>query len=93
MYYCFFGQCASGSWEENSFVTWVNSTFNGAKMRRGSVLGMLLDLDEGTLAIYRDNRRLGVIKSGLAGEYCWGVCMTGTATTTASIARGRVPID
>ena len=31
---------------------------------------MLLDLDEGTLSVYK-NRRLGVMKRGLAGHYCW----------------------
>ncbi|KAL7526940.1 hypothetical protein ACHAXR_001720 [Thalassiosira sp. AJA248-18] len=32
----------------------------------GSILGLLLDLDNGTLAVYKDGRRLGVIKDGLS---------------------------
>jgi len=39
----------------------------------GSVLGLLLDLDEGTLTVYKDNRRLGVMKDGLEGSFCWFV--------------------
>ena len=36
-------------------------------------LGMLLDLDNGTLSVYQDGQRLGTLKDGLAGEYCWFV--------------------
>ena len=32
---------------------------------------MLLDLDEGTLSVYQNGRRVGTLKDGLAGEYCW----------------------
>ncbi|EJK55984.1 hypothetical protein THAOC_24209 [Thalassiosira oceanica] len=39
----------------------------------GDTVGMLLDLDEGTLSVYRNNRRLGVMKGGLSGAYCWYV--------------------
>ena len=34
-------------------------------------LGMLLDLGNGTLSMYQNGRRLGTLKDGLAGEYCW----------------------
>ncbi|EJK51475.1 hypothetical protein THAOC_29344, partial [Thalassiosira oceanica] len=37
----------------------------------GNTVGMLLNLDEGTLTVYKNNRRLGVIKDGLSGSYCW----------------------
>ena len=36
-------------------------------------LGILLDLDNGTLSVYQDGQRLGTLKDGLAGEYCWFV--------------------
>ena len=39
--------------------------------RNCTILGMLLDLDEGTLSMYQNGRRLGTVKDGLAGEYCW----------------------
>ena len=49
-------------------------------------LGMLLDLDEGTLSVYQNGRRVGTLKDGLAGEYCWlaGFCSKGDV----SIQRG-----
>ena len=37
----------------------------------GDTVGMLLDLTMGTLAVYKNNRRLGVMKDGLSGSYCW----------------------
>ena len=36
-------------------------------------IGMALDLDEGTLDVYKNGRRLGTMMSGLVGEYCWVV--------------------
>lgn len=39
----------------------------------GDVIGLLLDLDQGTLTVYINGRKLGVMKDGLTGEYCWGV--------------------
>ncbi|EJK69480.1 hypothetical protein THAOC_09257, partial [Thalassiosira oceanica] len=33
--------------------------------------GMLLDLGNGTLSVYQNGQRLGTLKDGLAGEYCW----------------------
>jgi len=89
MYNIRYEECYACSWEENSRFTGGDSTWDDTIVPEGSVLGMLLDLDEGTLAIYDDNRRLGVVKSGLTGEYCWGVCMYDAKT--ASIARGKVP--
>ncbi|EJK49073.1 hypothetical protein THAOC_32084 [Thalassiosira oceanica] len=37
----------------------------------GDTTGMLLNLDEGTLTVYKNNRRLDVMKYGLSGPYCW----------------------
>jgi len=38
-------------------------------------VGFALDLDEGTLDVYKNDRRLGTLRSGLVGEYCWVVTM------------------
>ena len=35
------------------------------------VFGMLLNLDEGTLTVYVGGHRVGVMKRGLSGSYCW----------------------
>ena len=39
--------------------------------RHCATLGMMLDLGEGTLSVYQNGRRVGTLKDGLAGEYCW----------------------
>ena len=39
--------------------------------RDGTALGMLLDLDSGTLSVNQNGRRLDTLTDGLAGEYCW----------------------
>ena len=38
-------------------------------------IGLVLDLDEGTLDVYKNDRRLGTMRSGLVGEYCWVVTL------------------
>ena len=52
-------------------------------------IGMLLDLDEGTLSVYKNERKLGVMKRGLAGQYCWVVALL--AGSKVTIKRGTVP--
>ena len=46
-----------------------------------------VDLDEGTLSVFKNGRRLGVIKDGLGGEYCWFVSVW--SACTISISKGR----
>ena len=44
----------------------------------GDRIGMLLDLRAGSLTVYKNDARLGMITSaGLSGELCWAVCMYG----------------
>jgi len=38
-------------------------------------IGLLLDLNAGTLTVYKNSRRLGVMMRGLTGEYCWMVTL------------------
>ena len=51
--------------------------------------GLLLDLDEGTLAVYKAGKRLGIMKEGLTGEYSWFVMVEGTGLR---MERGDVPV-
>ena len=53
-------------------------------------IGMLLDMDEGTLAVYKNNHRLGVMKDGLSGSYCWYVAGI-WAGDIVSMKRGEPP--
>ena len=56
----------------------------------GDTLGMLLNLDKGTLTVYRNNRRLGVMKDELSGSYCWSVELPARGTSVV-INRGHPP--
>ncbi|EJK75604.1 hypothetical protein THAOC_02669 [Thalassiosira oceanica] len=50
------------------------------------MIGMLLDLDNGALSVYQKGEKLGTLKDGLAGEYCWTTWLFGVGHS--SIERG-----
>ena len=52
----------------------ISSLFNPCLL-----VGLLLDLDEGTLSVYKNGRRLGTMKDGLSGEYCWLMSIQGAS--------------
>ena len=60
--------------------------------QRGVPIGLLLDLDGGTLSIYQRGRKLATIKDGLSGEYCW-YATTFWDDSSVSIGRGSAPDD
>ena len=84
--------CYSSSWPEDletSVVKLIERWDGMESISSGDQLGMLLDLNEGTLSIYKNGRNLGVIKRGLAGHYCWTV--TVGRDSSISIKRGTIP--
>ena len=86
------GNCLLSSWPVDSSNTRTYSIERWEGMETTPTsrkIGMLLDLDEGTLSVYRNKRKLGVMKSGLAGTYCWVVSMH--KSTQVSIKRGTIP--
>ena len=88
MYRAYDGCCLSSDWGEGNYDA---KSWDGMERLSGSCkIGMLLDLDEGTLSIYNNDRRLGVMKRGLAGQYCWAVSLL-TRESQVSIKRGTVP--
>ena len=45
-------------------------------MKAGDRIGLLLDLDRGSLTAYKNGERMGImVAEGLSGEYCWGVSL------------------
>ena len=46
----------------------------GAK-EEGDRVGLLLDLDQGTMTAYKNDKWLGVMATGLSGENCWVVLL------------------
>ena len=72
MCYTYDGYCYSHDWEGN----FDREAWDGQEIPSSSCkVGMLLDLDEGTLSVYNNGRKLGVMKRGLAGHYCWVVTL------------------
>ena len=57
-------------------------------------IGLLLDLEEGTLTVYKNDQRLGVMASGLWGEYCWAAGLRqqyGQMGSSIRISAGQMP--
>ena len=81
LYYDFEGTCEWSNWTPHSTNGKHQERWDG--MRGFDIydgeLGLLLDLDEGTLSVYKDGTRLGVMKEGLSGEYTWVAEMTAQA--------------
>lgn len=78
LYYDFDGACEWGDWTFREFEgVHTDQPWEGQKGFElwDGELGLLLDLDEGTLTVYRNGTRLGVMMDGLTGEYCWVVNM------------------
>ena len=43
---------------------------------QGDRIGMLLDLDQGSMSIWKNGEKLGVmVTEGLSGPFCWGMSM------------------
>jgi hypothetical protein len=83
------GNCYSNTWGEYHETQKTWDGMEGMSRPGEDTFGMLLDLDEGTLAVYKNDRKLGVMKRGLAGQYCWVASMwKGTRVT---IKRGTIP--
>ena len=88
MYY-YYGHCHSSDWR-NDERSRAGTAWEGMEPTTpGDELGMLLNLDKGTLSVYKNGRKLGVMKRGLEGEYCWVVSMYRRSQVT--IKRGVVP--
>ena len=90
---CFYdtgdGRCHSSDWAHvynpEPGISWDGME----RLSSGDELGMLLDLDEGTLSVHKNGRKMGVMKRGLAGPYCW--VSTTRGSNTVRIKRGKIP--
>ena len=55
----------------------------------GDRIGMLLDLDQGSMTVWKNDERLGVMQAkGLSGPYCWAVSIADEGDT-AGLASWR----
>ena len=85
-YDCGTGVCYWSDWSDCDDTEWKG--IEG--LDEDGTIGLLLDLDEGTLSVYKNRRRLGVMKSGLSGEYCWFTSMSSRGQTV-SIEKVALP--
>jgi hypothetical protein len=58
--------------------------------KEGNRIGMLLDLDQGSMTVYKNDERLGVMGTGLSGEYSWAVSLSDDGSS-ARIEAAPVP--
>jgi len=79
------------SWDgmESLSYGWHGGTRGMESMSSDGEIGMLLDFNEGALSVYKNGRRLGVMKRGLADPYCWVVSLR--RGTKVTIKRGTIP--
>ena len=71
-------------WVANYTETEVSGGFD-----EGDTAGLLVDLNRGTLTLYKNSRRLRLAKDGLAGQYCFFTALSGGSEV--SIERGTPP--
>jgi hypothetical protein len=73
------GHCFYGTYSKSRFPgghDWEGREGMQPATKQGDRIGMLLDLDQGSMTIYKNDERLGVMATGLSGEYCWAVAMS-----------------
>ncbi|EJK45187.1 hypothetical protein THAOC_36211 [Thalassiosira oceanica] len=73
------------------WTDWENEWGLGQERLPGGrgTMGLLLNLDEGTLSVSENGGRLGMIKGGLNGQYCWFVSVY--SSCTISMSKSRAP--
>ncbi|EJK69816.1 hypothetical protein THAOC_08889 [Thalassiosira oceanica] len=86
-YSCGDGEMNWTDWEEVEYLALRWEGMEGCG--RGDTVGMLLNLGEGTLTVYKNSRRLGVMRDGLSGSYCWYATVNEDDMVT--IKRGTPP--
>ena len=91
------GRCYFASWsddDETEKDDWNGDDWEGSEPLNAignCTVGLMLDLDSGTLSVFKDGLELGIMKGGLAGAYCWYVCGL-VITSVVEIERGMPPV-
>ena len=67
--HCFYS--AVNGWREPVGHGWEGSD----SASEGDTIGLLLDFDSGSLSVFKNGQRLGVMATGLEGVYCWAVSL------------------
>jgi hypothetical protein len=56
----------------------------------GDRIGVLLDLDQGSMTVYKNDKRLGVMATGLSSEYCWAVTLMNSGNSADRSCSARI---
>ena len=86
-YHCHDGNRTWTDWNNQKVVSVWQGSDEG--LAGSGTVGLLLDLNEGTLSVFKNGRRLGVMKDGLGGEYVW--FFSGFTSCTISMSKGGAP--
>ena len=82
LFYAGSGECYPHVYPDRQTVV-GRSTWEGMQpaTHDGDRIGMLLDLDQGSMTVWKNDVQLGVmVASGLSGEYCWAAELCGHGT-------------
>ena len=61
-------------------------------MEQGDRIGMLLDIDQGSMTVWKNGEKLGVmVAEGLSGPLCWAVLLFGEDHSSARIESATAP--
>ena len=91
-YFCIDGAKFCTGWRREVMDAMREDEWEGREdAQAGDTIGMLLNLEEGTLTVYKNNRRLGVMKDGLSGSYCWYTSLI-EGDAAVAIKRGQPPM-
>ena len=97
IYYSHQARCYHASWsdeDKDEYDDWVGDDWEGMEPLNGIgnfKVGLLLDLNSGTLSVFKDGRMLGMMKDGLTGACCWYFCGCKVACTV-KIKREMPPL-
>ena len=67
-------------------ITFTPNRNDGLRFGMNDKIGLVLNLDYGTLSMYKNEIYVGKLCSGLEGEYLWVGCISGGYQTSISIS-------
>ena len=74
--HCFYNTASGQSWRCSEWHSSTGTRWEGKQHARevGDRIGMLLDLDQGSMTVWKNGERMGVmVVEGLRGPFCWAV--------------------
>jgi hypothetical protein len=69
------GHCFYGTYDGRRFPDAAVWPGKQPAREQGVRIGMLLDLDQGSMTVYKNDEKLGVMAEGLSGPYCWATSL------------------